>query len=157
MGVRGELFSAKYSTQYGQRTYFFNIKENRFSDVFLSIVESVKKEEAGLFFQRHQIAVFDTDWPAFLGFLGKAAEHLQAEDYSWRCRMISGNKKRSYEIAFGKKARIMQVLIYEKKDQEHNEPVHTISIEATDFMKFKETLSQTLAQYKENTAKSAIL
>ncbi len=157
MGVRGELFSAKYSTQYGQRTYFFNIKENRFGDIFLSIVESVKKDNSDLSFRRHQIAVFDTDWPAFLGFLDKATEHLAAEDFTWRCRMISGNNKRSYELGFNRKTRITRVMINEKKDSQQDQSVHVVSIDAADFNKFKEVLSQTLAQYKENIMKSAVL
>ena len=43
MGTRGEVFSSKANT--AKRTYFFNVKENRTGDLFLSIVESKKSEE----------------------------------------------------------------------------------------------------------------
>ena len=54
MGVRGEVFSSRVSS--GNRTYFFNVKENRSGDLFLNIVESKKHGESG--FERHQIVVF---------------------------------------------------------------------------------------------------
>ncbi|HOT58958.1 MAG TPA: DUF3276 family protein, partial [Spirochaetales bacterium] len=37
MGIRGELFSLKLVCD--ERTYFFNVKENRLGDLFLTIVE----------------------------------------------------------------------------------------------------------------------
>lgn len=123
----------------------------------MSIVESVKKDNSNLSFQRHQIAVFDTDWPAFLGFLDKATKHLDEEDFTWRCRMISGNNKRSYELVFTRKTRVTRVVITEKKDSEQGQCSHAVSIDTADFIKFKEILSQTLAQYKGNMLKSAIL
>jgi hypothetical protein len=38
MGIRGEIFSTKVQLQ--NRTYFFNVKENRMGDLYLNIVES---------------------------------------------------------------------------------------------------------------------
>ena len=38
MGIRGELFTTQVPAE--NRTYFFNVKENRLGDVFLQIVES---------------------------------------------------------------------------------------------------------------------
>jgi hypothetical protein len=64
MGVRGELFSARVKSRNDRRTYFFNIKENRTQDLFLTIVES-KKKEGSEEFERHQIVVFENDLELF--------------------------------------------------------------------------------------------
>lgn len=64
MGVRGELFSARAKSKNEKRTYFFNVKENRRNDLFLTIVES-KKIEGTEQFDRHQIVVFEDDIELF--------------------------------------------------------------------------------------------
>lgn len=150
MGARGELYSTRYATQYGQRTYFFNIKENRFNDLFLSIVESIKKESFDSSFQRHQIAIFQIDWLPFLGFVHKIQENLTAGNFSWRCCFISKEEKRSYYAAFNKKNRLTRIMLSEKKPEEVQEESRTISIDSADFPKFIEKLEHTLAHYKEN-------
>ena len=73
MGVRGEVFSSRASS--GNRTYFFNVKENRNGDLFLNIVESKKHGETG--FERHQIVVFQEDLIEFLDEFQKAAEFMR--------------------------------------------------------------------------------
>jgi len=62
MGVRGELFSTKVSLQ--NRTYFFNVKENRLGDLYLNIVESKNRDEGG--FERQSIILFSEDLQEFL-------------------------------------------------------------------------------------------
>lgn len=62
MGVRGELFTTEISLD--NRTYFFNVKENRTGDVFLQVVESKNMEGTG--FDRHAIVVFEDDMQKFL-------------------------------------------------------------------------------------------
>lgn len=62
MGIRGELFTTKISLD--NRTYFFNVKENRTGDVFLQVVES--KNTEGADFDRHAIVVFEDDMQKFL-------------------------------------------------------------------------------------------
>lgn len=62
MGVRGELFTTEISLD--NRTYFFNVKENRTGDVFLQVVESKNLEGTG--FDRHAIVVFEDDMQKFL-------------------------------------------------------------------------------------------
>ena len=64
MGVRGELFSARVRSKNDRRTYFFNVKENRNHDVFVTIVES-KKQEGTETFDRHQVVVFEEDLSLF--------------------------------------------------------------------------------------------
>jgi hypothetical protein len=62
MGIRGELFSARFGSE--GRTYFFNVKQNRNGDVFLSIVES--KQGEGETFDRRSIVVFADQMEGFL-------------------------------------------------------------------------------------------
>jgi len=82
MGVRGELFSTKVVLQ--NRTYFFNVKENRLGDLYLNIVESKNREEGG--FERQSVILFAEDLQNFLqGFddalhvLEKAAREKRRE------------------------------------------------------------------------------
>jgi len=62
MGIRGELFSTKVILK--NRTYFFNVKENRLGDLYLNIVESKNREEGG--FERQSVILFAEDLQDFL-------------------------------------------------------------------------------------------
>ena len=62
MGVRGELFSTRVILQ--NRTYFFNVKENRIGDLYLNIVESKNRDEGG--FERQSVILFAEDLQEFL-------------------------------------------------------------------------------------------
>ncbi len=62
MGIRGELYSTRVGCE--GRTYFFNVKENRTGDVFLTVVESKPNESEG--FERRSVVVFKEDMPLFL-------------------------------------------------------------------------------------------
>ena len=62
MGIRGEVFSTK--VQLKNRTYFFNVKENRLGDLYLNIVESRNKDEGG--FERQSVVLFADDLQEFL-------------------------------------------------------------------------------------------
>jgi hypothetical protein len=62
MGVRGEIFSTKVMLQ--NRTYFFNVKENRLGDIYLNIVESKNRDEGG--FDRQSVILFSEDLQQFL-------------------------------------------------------------------------------------------
>jgi hypothetical protein len=73
MGIRGELFSTKLILQ--NRTYFFNVKENRMGDLYLNIVESKNKETGG--FERQSVIVFADDLPGFLGNFDEALKVLE--------------------------------------------------------------------------------
>ena len=75
MGIRGELFSSRVGCN--GRTYFFNVKENRMGDMFLTVVESKPTETEG--FERRSIVVFREDLADFvkafqdaLSFMGKS-------------------------------------------------------------------------------------
>ena len=62
MAIRGELYTTQIVLD--NRSYFFNVKENRSGDVFLQIVESKKGE--GVDFDRHQVAIIAEDMQKFL-------------------------------------------------------------------------------------------
>jgi hypothetical protein len=62
MGVRGEIFSNKVALP--NRTYFFNVKENRMGDLYLNIVESKNKDSGG--FDRQSVILFADDLQEFL-------------------------------------------------------------------------------------------
>ncbi|MFP4151683.1 MAG: DUF3276 family protein [Alkalispirochaeta sp.] len=85
MGVRGELFSARAKSRNDRRTYFFNVKENRRNDLFLTIVES-KKQEGSEQFERHQIVVFEDDIELFRKGLETVIEFLDSRKKSSRRR-----------------------------------------------------------------------
>ncbi len=73
MGIRGELFSTRFSSQ--NRTYFFNVKENRKGDMFLNIVESKKQGEEA--FERHSVIIFDEDMDVFEKELLRALDFMK--------------------------------------------------------------------------------
>ena len=62
MGVRGEIFSNRVVLP--NRTYFFNVKENRMGDLYLNIVESKNRETGG--FERQSVILFADDLQEFL-------------------------------------------------------------------------------------------
>lgn len=62
MGIRGEIFSTKVILQ--NRSYFFNVKENRTGDLYLNIVESKNRETGG--FDRQSVILFADDLQEFL-------------------------------------------------------------------------------------------
>lgn len=73
MGIRGELFSLKLVCD--ERTYFFNVKENRLGDLFLTIVES--KENELNTYERHSVVVFKENLDEFMSQLSKATETMK--------------------------------------------------------------------------------
>jgi hypothetical protein len=62
MGIRGEIFSTRVLLQ--NRTYFFNVKENRMGDLYLNIVESKNRDAGG--FERQSVILFAEDLQEFL-------------------------------------------------------------------------------------------
>lgn len=73
MGIRGELFSTRFSCE--GRTYFFNVKENRNGDIFLSVVESKPTETET--FDRRSIVVFKENMDGFMRALRTATGYME--------------------------------------------------------------------------------
>ena len=85
MGIRGELFSTRVTCN--GRTYFFNVKENRMGDMFLTVVESKPTETEG--FERRSVVVFREDMGDFvkafqgaLSFMEKPEQPRRTLGYS---------------------------------------------------------------------------
>ena len=96
MGVRGEIFSSRVILP--NRTYFFNVKENRMGDLYLNIVESKNRETGG--FDRQSVILFADDLQEFLkGF----DESLKVLEKSVREKRRSGppGEKRRTETSVG--------------------------------------------------------
>ena len=72
MGIRGELFSTRVTCE--GRTYFFNVKENRMGDLFLTIVESKPTEADN--FDRRSVVLFRDDVQPFLSAFQGALDYM---------------------------------------------------------------------------------
>jgi hypothetical protein len=95
MGIRGELFSTKVILQ--NRTYFFNVKENRLGDLYLNIVESKNREEGG--FERQSVILFAVDLRDFLrGF--DDALHVLEKSVREKRRGTPDREQRGNEQAY---------------------------------------------------------
>jgi len=87
MGVRGEIFSNRVILP--NRTYFFNVKENRMGDLYLNIVESKNRDNGG--FDRQSVILFADDLQAFLGGF---EESLKVLEKAVREKKHTGSAKR---------------------------------------------------------------
>lgn len=74
MGDRGEVFSSQLRK--GDRTYFFNVKENLYGDLYLNIVESRPTEYEGRFI-RQSVLVYQEDLGEFLSEFQKAIDFVK--------------------------------------------------------------------------------
>ena len=102
MGVRGELFTTQVTLD--NRSYFFNVKENRTGDVFLQVVES--KSRNGEDYDRHAICVFAEDMQKFFKGLDDSVSFID-KDRKERSKKAA-EKKAAKASAAGKK-------VYKKK------------------------------------------
>ncbi len=98
MAIRGELFTTQITLD--NRSYFFNVKENRTGDVFLQVVES--KSRDGGDFDRHQIAIFADDLQKFLQGMENSLKFIEKE---LRDReKVRAEKKAAKEAKFGRES-----------------------------------------------------
>lgn len=87
MGARGELFTTEVYLD--NRSYFFNVKENRNGDVFLQIVESKTKDGADI--DRHQIAIFADDMQKFFQGVDRSLNFIE-KDRKQRAKIKAAKK-----------------------------------------------------------------
>lgn len=85
MAIRGELFTTQVTLE--NRSYFFNVKENRNGDVFLQVVES-KKNEAD---ERRAIVIFADDMQKFLQGLDDSLKFIE-KDHKDRAKIKAAKK-----------------------------------------------------------------
>lgn len=93
MGARGELFTTEVYLD--NRSYFFNVKENRTGDVFLQIVESKNRDGADL--DRHQIAIFAEDMQKFLQGMNSSLAFIE-KDRKARAKIRAEKKEEKKKI-----------------------------------------------------------
>ena len=125
MGIRGELFTTEVVLD--NRSYFFNVKENRAGDVFLQIVESKKGEGAD--FDRHQIAIFAEDMQKFakgldqsLNFIDKARKEKAK---------AAKEKKAAKEAKYGKGSSSGKKIVRRKSGDDEAEHLYTPQVKKT--------------------------
>lgn len=75
-----EVFSK--ALRAGKRTYFFDVKETRAGDHYLTITESKKKlNENGSFdYEKHKIFLYKEDFGAFQEFLNETSAFILDEN-----------------------------------------------------------------------------
>ncbi|OQY35027.1 MAG: hypothetical protein B6241_02585 [Spirochaetaceae bacterium 4572_59] len=95
MGQRGEIFTSKRFAEDGSLTYFFNVKENRYGDLFLNLVESKKKENQ---FKRFSLIVYMEDLSKFLELFEEAVTKMKASIQPYQSELKTGSGKRKYSF-----------------------------------------------------------
>ena len=128
MGIRGELYTTEVVLE--NRSYFFNVKENRTGDVFLQIVESKKGDGAD--FDRHQIAIFAEDMQKFLQGMDKSLEFIEKERKARQKQQRE--KKAAKDAKYGKKIYKVKVEKEEKAEPSVKKTgrVHVVSKKASE-------------------------
>ncbi|MET4084006.1 hypothetical protein ABIB40_003979 [Pedobacter sp. UYP30] len=71
---REEVFSKKVRA--GKRTYFFDVKATRSGDYYLTLTESKKRLEDGVFV-KHKIFVYKEDFEKFTEGLTETVEYIK--------------------------------------------------------------------------------
>ncbi|MBO5608079.1 MAG: DUF3276 family protein [Treponema sp.] len=95
MGMRGELYTTEVILD--NRSYFFNVKENRNKDVFLQIVESKIKDGQD---DRRAIVVFADDMQKFFTGMENALSFIE-KDRKEKAK-ARAEKKAAKEAKYGK-------------------------------------------------------
>ncbi len=72
---REEVFSKKVRA--GKRTYFFDVKATRSNDYYVTITESKKRLEDGVFV-KHKIFLYKEDFEKFAEGLAETVEYIKS-------------------------------------------------------------------------------
>ena len=74
-----EIFSKKIRA--GRRTYFFDVRETKAKDYYLTITESKKftNEDGSFHYKKHKIYLYKEDFNDFKGFLEEAVNFIIKE------------------------------------------------------------------------------
>ena len=113
MSIRGELYTTEVVLD--NRSYFFNVKENRNGDIFLQIVESKKGD--GSDFDRLQISIFQEDMQKVLGGLDSALRFIDKEQKNRK--NARAEKKAMKAEKYGQKS---EKRVYKRKDEDKRLP-----------------------------------
>ena len=145
MGKRGELFTEKLFSQNDSKTYFFNVKENRFGDYFLNIVESSKNDNGR--FDRFSLIVFEEDIDLFVSEFDKAIDVANVKEDEYTQELRTGSGKRVYSFHVKKSSRgDFNLIIGESRSNYsgsfQNESIKVFSEDLEEFVKsFRKSIS----------------
>ena len=119
MGIRGELFTTQVTLD--NRSYFFNVKENRTGDVFLQVVES--KSKNGEDFDRHAIVIFADDMQKFFKGMDESLSFIE-NDRKERKKKEAEKKaaKSAKDSAYASKTDSKKKVYRSKKAAEETRP-----------------------------------
>ncbi len=154
MGHRGEIFTRKIFVKDGEKTYFFNIKENRYGNKFLNLVESSKRE--GGPFKRNSIMVYREDLPSFMEGFSEACEHLNKKEktqLSLSKGEESGRRTFHFSVKWNKFGWGSIFISEERSDytsELHNEMILIDERDMEDFLKGYEPAMAKLRQEKQS-------
>ncbi len=114
--MRGELFTTQIQGE--NRTYFFNVKENRMGDVFLQVVESKNTDGAG--FERHAVVVFEDEMQKFLQGLEQTLQFIEKNKKVRASKAVerAKEKRKNARPKVKKTGKKHVVRIVGKKDEE---------------------------------------
>ena len=75
-GVQEEIFSKVLRA--GRRTYFFDVRETKASDYYLTITESKKftNEDGTFYFKKHKIYLYKEDFNDFAEILNEMTDYI---------------------------------------------------------------------------------
>lgn len=137
MGQRGELYTRKVYAEDGDKTYFFNVKENRYEHLFLNLAESNKRENGQ--FSRHSIMIYREDFKAFREVFYKALQYLQKDEKSTEAlEFHPASGKRSYQFSIHVNRKASFMLITEnrrtKEMQFQNETIRLDKTQSESFL-----------------------
>ncbi|MDO5656303.1 MAG: PUR family DNA/RNA-binding protein [Flavobacteriaceae bacterium] len=78
-GSQDEIFSK--SLRAGRRTYFFDVRETRAGDYYLTITESKKNsnEDGSFYFKKHKIYLYKEDFENFKNYLEETTDFITRE------------------------------------------------------------------------------
>lgn len=148
MGKRGELFTEKLFSVNGSKTYFFNVKENRFGDYFLNFVESSKNDSGK--FTRFSIIVFEEDLELYTKDFRKAADAAleKGADYTGELRTGSGKRVYSFHVKKSSRGDFNLILGESRSDYSGSFQNEAIKVFSEDMEKFLENFEKALSFIK---------
>ena len=100
---REEVFSKKVRA--GKRTYFFDVKATRSNDYYVTITESKKRLEDGVFV-KHKIFLYKEDFEKFAEGLSETVEYIKAHQdvvekrYEFNENSVAADVKKDDDFSF---------------------------------------------------------
>ncbi len=96
---REEVFSKKVRA--GKRTYFFDVKATRSNDYYITVTESKKRLEDGVFV-KHKIFLYKEDFEKFTEGLKDTVEYIKSKQdvIEKRYEFADGNGDSKQDIDF---------------------------------------------------------